>query len=467
MLAALRFLLQYIRYYQVRIVDPAKQHFGYTDSESLLKRLTSSLNRYYPSPGACLNSEFDLETAILASIKELPITITRKHVAAHQDDKQPNTLKLRWPAQLNIVCDRLASRHLAVCPLLPKAVPNPHCNAYIQVGGESLTGQIRKRLFDAAARPRMKEYLLKRYSWDELTFQSIDWTATNAAIRSLTNPEHKFVTKFCFQQLPIGTRLQQRSPHVPASCPACDEPREDDWHWIACPSRAEWRATQAKLFRSKLTSLKTEPGLKFIALQAFKSLLDTGSCDFTGAAFSDEESILVSSQTAIGWRHFLYGRCSVEWARIQDRHIKSEQLNQTYYNGPAWTNKVIQYLWDAIRALWTVRNNDLHGTTFSEGEATKRARLHPLIRNLYDHIDELDPIDRAMLRMPLEDRLKQPVSVLVTWLSVAQPAFEAARIREDPDYDEDAEITLQMEWDELELARALALPDELIVDEPG
>jgi hypothetical protein len=213
--------------------------------------------------------------------------------------------------------------------------------------------------------------------------------------------------------------------------------------------------------------LKTEPGLKFIALQAFKSLLDTGSCDFTGATFSDEESILVSSQTAIGWRHFLYGRCSVEWARIQDRHTTSEQLDTKYYNGPAWTNKVIQYLWDAIRALWTVRNTDLHGTTFSEGEATKRARLHPLIRNLYDHIDELDPIDRAMLRMPLEERLKQPVSVLVTWLSVAQPAFEAARIREDHDYDEDAEMTLQMEWDELELARALALPDELIVDEPG
>jgi hypothetical protein len=93
--------------------------------------------------------------------------------------------------------------------------------------------------------------------------------------------------------------------------------------------------------------------------------------------------------------------------------------------------------------------------------------LHPLVRYLYDHIDELDPIDRAMLRMPLEDRLKQPVSVLITWLSVAQPAFDAARIREDPECEMDAEATLQMEWDELELARALSLPDELLVDEPG
>jgi hypothetical protein len=51
--------------------------------------------------------------------------------------------------------------------------------------------------------------------------------------------------------------------------------------------------------------LKAEPGLKFIALQAFKSLLNTGSCDFTGATFLEDESLLVTTQSAIGWRHFL------------------------------------------------------------------------------------------------------------------------------------------------------------------
>ena len=31
-----------------------------------------------------------------------------------------------------------------------------------------------------------------------------------------------------------------------------------------------------------------------------------------------------------------------------------------------------------------------------------------------------------MLRTPLDDRLKQPLSVIETWLSLAQPAFAAA-----------------------------------------
>jgi hypothetical protein len=57
--------------------------------------------------------------------------------------------------------------------------------------------------------------------------------------------------------------------------------------------------------------------------------------------------------------------------------------------------------------------------------------------------------------MPLEDRIEQPVCVLVTWLSVAHPAFKAAHIRKDPDSDME-EDTLEREWEEMELARALA-----------
>ncbi len=58
-----------------------------------------------------------------------------------------------------------------------------------------------------------------------------------------------------------------------------------------------------------------------------------------------------------------------------------------------------------------------------------------------------------MLRMALEERLKQPLSVLVTWLSVARPAFEEARVPEDDDS--------MMNDDDLDLE------DALLDDEPG
>jgi hypothetical protein len=248
MLAALRFLHHYVQFHAVSIALPDTEHLEYTDSKSLLNRLSSSMARFFPSPGACLKSEFDLEIAIRATITATPLTITRHHIAAHQDNKQPDIIKLRWKAQLNIVCDRLASRQLEVCPLETKVFPNPYCHAYVYVRGESITGQIRKSLFDAAAYPRMKAYLLERYSWDDTVFATIDWDSIHSSIRGLTGVEHRFTTKFCFKHLPVGTRLRQRQSLAPQNCPACNEPREDDWHWISCPSKEDWRTKQAPRF---------------------------------------------------------------------------------------------------------------------------------------------------------------------------------------------------------------------------
>jgi hypothetical protein len=59
-----------------------------------------------------------------------------------------------------------------------------------------------------------------------------------------------------------------------------------------------------------------------------------------------------------------------------------------------------------------------------------------------------------MLRMPIEDRLKQPLSVLTTWLSIVQPAFEEARI--DEDYDSEIEAARVLD---LEIERVLAMND--------
>jgi hypothetical protein len=122
------------------------------------------------------------------------------------------------------VCNRLASQQLEVCPLELKVLLNPYCHAYVYVCGESVTGKTHKTLFDAAAYPLMKEYLLDRYSWSDAVFASVDWDAIYSSIRGLTGVEHRFTTKFCFKHLPVGTRLRQRQSLAPQNCPACNEP---------------------------------------------------------------------------------------------------------------------------------------------------------------------------------------------------------------------------------------------------
>jgi hypothetical protein len=210
MLAALRFLTQYLKYWRVTPTNPELIHNEYTDSKSLLQRLASSTTRFFPSPKACLASEFDLETAIQQTTAALPLKIELHHVRSHQDLQQPNILKLPWEAQLNIICDRLAGRQLELCNLETVVFQNPFCNAYVSAGSESITGRIRNSLLDSASRPIIRSYLSKRHHWEPDVFSSIHWDAHQAAVRSLSIPEHRFITKFLHKLLPIGFRLKQQ-----------------------------------------------------------------------------------------------------------------------------------------------------------------------------------------------------------------------------------------------------------------
>jgi hypothetical protein len=431
MLAALRFLIQYMIYYNFTPAKPDLENFQYTDSKSLLGRISTSLARFYPSPGACLASDFDLEIAIRNSIQQLDLTITRKHVKGHQDDEESKLEVLPWPAQLNVVCDHLASHQLRISELDPTVLHNPYCHAYLTIRGESVSGQLRKALFDAAGRPRLRTYLLAKQHWTDATFQQVNWGATLSAICGLSLPEHQFVIKLAFRQLPIGTRLRQRAAHIPSTCPSCNHPLEDDWHWITCPGRTQWRQDQSKLLASRLSSLKTNPALKMILMRAFKSILHSGTFALDDATLTPNEAALVDSQTSIGWPQLLNGRFSVEWSRLQEIHIDEEKLDGRFYSGCTWTSKVTQHIWRSLHDLWKVRNTALHGDTFSESEATRRLRIEPLVRHLYARIYELPFSDRDMLRKPLDERLAQPLSIIETWLSIVQPAFEAARTSDD------------------------------------
>jgi hypothetical protein len=428
-----------MRFWQVVPAEPNKAHYEYTDSESLLKRLDSSIARFYPSPKACLASDFDLEAAILASIAESPLKIIRRHVKSHQDDDVDDPLELPWPAQLNVICDRLASSQLAACQLLTVAPMNPYCNAYLSISGKTCSGHIRKSMFDAASSPRIREYLQRKFPWDDATFDSIEWTATHSALRGLTPADQRFVTKFVFKMLPLGARLRQRKAHMPSNCPTCEEPSEDDWHWITCPGRAEWRNLQGLQFSLFLVSLKTHPSITNILVRAYKSVLATGTCDFANDTYSADEQVLVDSQSRIGWHHIIFGRLSKAWSALQKVHIAAEEIDEKKYSASRWTAKVHKYIWQRLHALWLLRNTSLHGTTFTENEATRRTRITPLVLELYARRLELSPHDQIMLRVPVDTRLSQPLSTIETWLSVVTPAFEAARMVETQDSYSDSE----------------------------
>ncbi len=112
--------------------------------------------------------------------------------------------------------------------------------------------------------------------------------------------------------------------------PTCDEAVEDDWHWITCDARLACREAQAKTLSGRLSLLETEPGIKIIFLRAFKSVLATGDYSIPindPAIYSANEQAAIDSQSAIGWKHILFGRLSSKWLRVQDEHVVSDGLD--------------------------------------------------------------------------------------------------------------------------------------------
>jgi hypothetical protein len=158
---------------------------------------------------------------------------------------------------------------------------------------------------------------------------------------------------------------------MPTNCPTCDEEIEDDWHWINYDARLAWRDTQAGTLSGRLGMLETEPGVKIIFLHAFKSLLSTGNFLINNnntKNYSANEQAVINSQSTIRWKQILFGRLSLEWLQIQDKHVAT------------WATQVTKHTWQSLLALWLLQNKALQGDTFQENEATQRSRLLPLIK---------------------------------------------------------------------------------------
>jgi hypothetical protein len=105
MLAILRLTFHLQWFYVTR--NPTLQFTVYTDSESLIRRLTASLRISYIALCRTLFSEADIELQILSALASFAALPHLVHVEGQQDTKYPGR-PLSWEAQLNHRCDGIA-----------------------------------------------------------------------------------------------------------------------------------------------------------------------------------------------------------------------------------------------------------------------------------------------------------------------------------------------------------------------
>ena len=231
-LAPARFLLHMKMYFNT---NPLKDFTHYCDNIRVVKSVTASMayEGYYPND--TLKAEWDVLQQVKECYTEMGCKQTLLHVKGHQDKDKPYA-ELTRPAQLNVDCDHLAGDFLdstmyanrVHVPMLPCA------KVQINLNQGTITNKIKTEARIARTKQPLVDKLLKDNSWEESTFELVDWKSHGRAIQR-HNSHRTTITKMLYDILPVGKMVHKYSKSYLESCSSCDAELEDMAHLLQCP----------------------------------------------------------------------------------------------------------------------------------------------------------------------------------------------------------------------------------------
>jgi hypothetical protein len=330
------------------------------------------------------------------------------HVKGHQ--KGAN---LSWEAQLNNVCDELATEARAL-PLPRVAHRLPGAKATLFIQSKEVTSSITTSLRHAATTPDLREYFCKKYKWKVSTIESIDWIITSRALKRIYGRAKAAIQKFLHEWLPFNGHPAQSNTDSATLCPCCKTTTETHKHFLECnhPELRNAWSNATQVIQTALNDRQSDPILKKLIICAIVEWRNTPQPelpDFLPSHYHE----LFHSQSRIGWDHFLQGRWTTHWVKHHDEHAK---LNKVKTNGETWASTSLRQIWENLYEVWKQRCNLQHGNQqHSRREATIR-RLEPRVRAIYGLKDRLDHQDREVLSRPIQDILALHPTTLEKWV---------------------------------------------------
>lgn len=169
---------------------------------------------------------------------------TLEHVKSHQDDSTEFD-KLPFSAQLNVLCDTMATdqlkRQKTNVHERTLEVPLTPCNLPVEISyrGHVLSSHYVAILREEIGLDRHRLFLQNKYKWSDPSWTDIAWASFHLCARRTHNKNASFRSKLVHNWLHLGhSRAKQSSAsassHI-SMCPMCHE-SEDLCHLLSCPS---------------------------------------------------------------------------------------------------------------------------------------------------------------------------------------------------------------------------------------
>lgn len=379
-------------------------------------------------PGAMLNADADILLAIAQVRQQLSgkANIVCRHIYGHQDSRRPRGTEMvgqeslesdslgttedeeEYPhertrngttrntstsVQLNIECDRIATETVKAAmsntdSVRPRVLRLPYegSRALLNIDTIWITSRQRRYICKGRWAQALREYCLRRYSWDYQTFEAVNWGAIRTVRQNCTSTQQRQTSKIMHGWLPINHMQGHATGNT--HCPSCPNPDETMDHLFRCPHRALMRQKDELI--TSIRSKGISSGIPRVIMEVLCRLL----YDFVHGLhpqIPEHPSIAtaVRSQIDIGIRLLPRGFVSVEWLRAME-DFGVDRPAQKF-------SKILKLIWfEFTDKLWRNRNEIAHSTesrTRQQEQNTWAAKLRWYLEN--SHV--ISPLDQFVL----------------------------------------------------------------------
>jgi hypothetical protein len=212
---------------------------------------------------------------------------------------------------------------------------------------------------------RLREFLQAKYAWSNHTIEIIWWQVYSTSISDLSNHEKVIIFKFINNQLPTKARDNKYYNYRTKHCDLCQCDFEDEDHIVLYRSVNRQQLRQEWLNEITITYLSephTSANIRNSIINNLTNWFEPNDSS-EPTEYLDQNDILkvINKQQAIGWRHFIRGRLSIDWGHLINIHLTFNKI--TEINAEKWGIDLLRINWKFILKMWRARCEDLHGRT--------------------------------------------------------------------------------------------------------
>ena len=316
--------------------------------------------------------------------------------------------------------------------------PNSHVITVFHRGAP-LFASLQETVINELHRRPLQLKLQKDNNWTDTHFCNVDWEAFNTAIGQLPRAHRISISKLSHQLW--NTNEQNRKYYGQSELfPYCRTHAETLPHIYTCQhsAAATNRATALEQFKASIRPI-TPNNLFDCILSGMTQwtahpTMPTFKAPTEGSILPQLASLTVAfrQQCELGWAALLRGHIAVEWRTAFYKNYEPKQTKKP----PApdtikrlskqWSVKVIRNLWTYSKAIWTSRNEVVHGLTNlapSKEVLLKQEEVRRHYRNYAKDPHYVPNHQTHLFHRPLPQTLALRRDTMTCWLKSVEEAI--------------------------------------------